>query len=91
MQYLIEIDLRNADVGAFDEYEVAALRVFEEHGGAVLARVRDEESLREWHLLDLADAGVWDAFQNDPRRLELGWLLARARVTATRHQVHTVG
>jgi hypothetical protein len=90
VQFLLEIDLSGADIELFDRYEDVALRLFAEHGGVVLARVRDVGELREWHLLGVPNRASWEAFRSDPRRIEHTWLLDRANVAVQRHEVWTV-
>ena len=87
---MLEIDLSDADIEIFDRYEQLALDVLEEHGGLVLARVRDVEERREWHLLQVPSKAAWDSFRADPRRVEHAWLLERANVRVHRCEVRPV-
>jgi hypothetical protein len=91
LQFMIEIGLAGADVDAFDRYEDLVLGLFEEHGGQVVARVRDAEARREWHLLRVPSRTVWEAFLADPRRAGHAGLLERANVEVRRHEVRSVG
>lgn len=90
VQFILDIDLSGADIELFERYEDLALRLFAEHGGVVLARVRDVAELREWHLLRVPDRQAWEAFRSDPRRIEHTWLLDRANVAVQRYEVWTV-
>jgi hypothetical protein len=90
LHFLLEIDLSDADVEIFERYEELALAVLEEHGGLVVARVRDVAERREWHLLRLPNQRAWDSFRSDPRRIEHAWLLERANVVVARHDVRPV-
>jgi len=91
LQFMIEIDLAGADLDAFDRYEAAVLAVLTDLGGTVLARVRDSGASREWHLLQVPDRSVWDAFLRDPRRLAQARMLEPAMVTASRYEVRPIG
>jgi uncharacterized protein (DUF1330 family) len=87
---MIEIDLSRADIEIFDRYEERSLRILEEHGGVVLARVRDVDELREWHLVRLPSHAAWEAFRADPGRSALAWMLERSKVAVQRHEVWRV-
>jgi len=90
LHLMIEIDLSVADIDVFDLYEGRSLRLLEEHGGNVIARVRDVDEVHEWHLLRLPSHAAWEAFRSDPRRADLGWMLERAKVSVQRHEVWDV-
>jgi hypothetical protein len=90
VQFMLDIDLSTADIELFDRYEDLALRLLAEHGGVVLARVRDVAERREWHLLRVPNRAAWEAFRSDPRRVDYAWLLERANVAVERHEVWTV-
>lgn len=87
---MLDIDLSEADIELFERYEELALRLLAEHGGVVLARVRDMAELREWHLLRVPNRAAWEAFRSDPRRVEYAWLLEHANVAVQRHEVWIV-
>jgi hypothetical protein len=53
--------------------------------------VRDSGASREWHLLQVPDRSVWDAFLRDPRRLAQARMLEPAMVTASRYEVRPIG
>ncbi|HEY8547743.1 MAG TPA: hypothetical protein VIL36_21920 [Acidimicrobiales bacterium] len=91
LQFVIDIDLSGADLDAFDRYEALALGLFAEHGGEVVARVRDTAGRREWHVLRIPTREAFEAFLADPRRTAQADLLARASVTMERHEVVPVG
>lgn len=90
MLFMLEIDLSAADIDLFDRYEDAALPVLEQHGGLVVARVRDDDESREWHLIRVPSRRAWESFRSDRRRLEHAWLLTRANVKVELHEVWNV-
>ena len=87
---LVEIDLADADLDAFDRYEAVVLGAFVEHGGGVLARVRRTDERREWHLLRAPSRSAWAAFLVDPRRVEHDPLRRDANARATQYDVRPV-
>lgn len=83
MRILLEIDLSDADVPAFEAYERAVLALLPDHGGVLELRVRGTEQPVETHVLSFPSADHFDAFAMDPRRVALAqdWVDCGARAT----------
>jgi hypothetical protein len=68
MLILVQLDISNAEMGAFDEYEAEVLPVLGSHGGQVLERLRSIDGKIELHLLDFQGANDLEKFRADPDR-----------------------
>lgn len=83
MLLLVRIDLRGADLAAFEAYETRVLALLPRHGGRLLERLRTGDGAMETHLLSFPDAAAFDAFRASPERqaLQPGWEACGARST----------
>jgi len=68
MLILAQIDLSNADLALFDEYESTVLALLEKYGARIEDRLRSADDRAEVHLLYFPNAGSLAAFRNDPIR-----------------------
>lgn len=71
MRRLVTIDLRNADLAVFEAYEATVLRLLQDHGAKLDARVRSVDGAMETHLLTFPDGAAYGAYLADPRRIAL--------------------
>ena len=84
MLKLVTIDLVNADLEAFENYEAEVLAVVPEHGGRLEFRVRAVDASSETHLLYFPDEAAYERFRADPRRMAAQdlWRRSGARSSA---------
>lgn len=68
MRRLVTIDLRHADVDAFEAYEAKVLPLVGKHGGRLEWRLRAADGSGETHLLYFPDTQGYEAFRADPGR-----------------------
>jgi uncharacterized protein (DUF1330 family) len=87
IRWLVEIDLSQADLAAFEAYERALLALMPDHGGKLLLRVRGVERAVETHLLAFPSQAAFDAYLADPRRQALSAAWRACGATATRWEV----
>ena len=66
---LVSIDLSDADLALFDDYEKKVLAILPLHGAALRFRVRATDGSKEFHLLDFPDANAREQFLSDPARI----------------------
>ncbi len=71
MLILVQLDISEAVLALFDDYESRVLALLEKHGGQVLERLRSTDGKNEVHLLRFPDATASDAFRADPARSAL--------------------
>ena len=71
MKLLVDIDLRAADMAAFEAYEAAVLPLLAEHGAVLERRLRAVDDSAETHLIDVPSQAALDAYLADPRRAAL--------------------
>lgn len=88
MLMLVQIDISEAEMGAFEDYETRVLALLGNHGGKILERLRSIDGKSEVHLLHFSDACALEAFRADPARIALQelWLTSGAlsRLTEVR-------
>lgn len=68
MLVLVQLDLSNADITLFEDYETRVLALLENHGGKVLERLRAIDEMSEVHLIRFPHVEAFDAFRADPAR-----------------------
>jgi uncharacterized protein (DUF1330 family) len=68
MHRLIVINLSDADLMKFEEYEATVLPLVRKYGGRVEARVRALDGSSETHLLFFPGEQALAQYQNDPIR-----------------------
>ena len=71
MLVLVQIDLSDANLELFDQYERCALALLSKYGATLEERVRSVDDLGEVHLLRFPDGAALDAFRADPERAAL--------------------
>lgn len=81
MLVLVEIDLTDANLSVFDDYESRVLALLERHGARIEERLRSADERSEFHLLHFPDPDALEAFRGDPARAALQdqWLRSGAR------------
>lgn len=77
MLILVQLDISEADIGLFEEYESQALPLLENHGAQLLERLRSMDGKLEVHLLHFPSERALDAFRADPARARLQELWPR--------------
>lgn len=82
MLIVVQIDLSDADVVLFNEYEEKAIALLPRHGGKLKERLRSVDGRSELHLLDFPNAPALDAFKSDPDRIALQDMWQRCRATS---------
>ncbi len=75
MLLMVQIDLSNADLALFEDYETQALALLGKYGARLEERLRSTDSASETHLLFFPDEDAFDAFRADPDRAAMqdGW------------------
>jgi hypothetical protein len=79
MRRLVMINLESANIADFEAYEAVVLPLVRKHGGRVEMRVRSISGDREVHLLYFPDSEAFEAYRQDPRRLEGSYLWEASR------------
>ncbi len=87
---LVTIDLRQADLDAFDRYETSVIELLPRYLGKIEQRVRTIDSQTEVHILYFPDDKSFEAFRNDPERLALADDWKRCGANSTVRQVDNV-
>jgi len=87
MLLLVQIDLSDADVALFDQYEAAVLALLPDHAAELIERVRSTDGRTETHLLEFSDAGALASFRADPRRVKLQDLWVRCGASSVSTEV----
>ena len=87
MLILAHINLQDADIAAFDQYEEQALALLSLYGARVIERLRSTDSRAEFHLLEFPDAESHAAFLTDPTRAALQYIWESSGASATGTQV----
>ena len=75
---LVTIDLRQADLDAFDRYEANVIGLIQGRLGNIERRVRTLDGQTEVHILSFPDERSFEDFLNDPKRLALAESLGRS-------------
>jgi len=66
----VTIDLADADIAVYEDYESSVLPLLGDHRGALIARWRVElPTPIEYHLIEFADQAGFDGYMTDERRL----------------------
>jgi uncharacterized protein (DUF1330 family) len=68
---LVQIDISQADLGLFDDYEAQVLALLPKYGATLHERLRTTDGRGEVHLLDFPDRDALEAFRADPVRAGL--------------------
>ncbi len=79
---LAQIDISEADLGLFEEYETQVLALLPQYGATLEERLRSTDGRREVHLLHFPDADALDAYRADPARAALQDLWRRCGATS---------
>jgi len=82
---LVVIDLTNADISRFEEYERQAIALLQKYGARLELGFRSVDGMTETHVLYFPDTGSFDGFLSDPVRaaLQADWLLTGAVTTVS--------
>jgi uncharacterized protein (DUF1330 family) len=85
MLILVQIDISQADLAVFEQYEISVLALLPRHGGRLIQRLRSVDAQSETHLLSFPDNAAFDAFRSDPMRaaLQALWVECRASSSLT--------
>lgn len=75
MLLMVQIDLSNADLALFEDYETQALALLGKYGARLEERLRSIDAASETHLLYFPDKEAFAAFRADSERAALqdGW------------------
>ena len=68
MQRLVTIDLRNADITLFEEYEAIVLQLLPKYGAKLEHRLRTTDHSTETHVLSFPAAEKYEAYLADNDR-----------------------
>ena len=71
MLRLVTIDLSQADLARFENYEAAVLSLLDGHNARLEMRLRSLDQQSETHLLYFADDQSFEEFLADPLRIAL--------------------
>ena len=71
MLIVTHIDISNADLDLFDEYESGALQLLERYGARLEDRLRSTDARSEIHILYFPDGDALESFRADPVRAAL--------------------
>lgn len=85
MLIFVQLDIAQADMALFEEYEDQVLGLLSNHGANIIERLRSTDDKHEVHLLYFPDRGAFDAFRADPARARLQelWLRCGASTNLT--------
>ncbi len=85
MLKLVAIDLSEADLDLFTNYEDKILALLPKHGAQLEMRVRAIDGQSETHLLYFPDVQAFESFRSDPVRLAASsdWERSGARSVVT--------
>lgn len=83
MLVLVQIDLSQADLAAFDAYEAGVLALLGRYGARLEERLRAADGQSEVHLLYFPDDQALDGFRDDPARAALHDLWQRSGAVST--------
>jgi hypothetical protein len=87
IRFLVQIDLAEADLPAFEAYERAMLALMPEHGGVLERRLRSVDGAVETHLLAFSSAEAFEGYLSDPRRTAMAPVWQACGAEATRWEV----
>lgn len=91
MLLLVQIDLSNADLPLFEDYEEKVLALLDDHGARLEARLRSKDGLTEIHLLEFPNATVLEEFRADPARSRAQGMWERCGASSVITEVVRVG
>lgn len=91
MLVLVQLDISEADMKLFEEYETQALGLLRKHGAQLLERLRSADEKQEVHLLQFPDINALDAFRADPARARLQDLWLRCGASTSLTEVRRLG
>lgn len=91
MLLLVQIDLSNADLPLFEDYEAKVLALLGDHGARLEARLRSKDGRSETHLLEFPSATALEAFRADPARLKVQDMWERCRASSVLTEVDRIG
>jgi|GEM_PF-929921 len=85
MRKLVVLDLSNADIQLFENYERQVLPLLGKYGGKLELSVRCIDAMTETHLLHFPDITHFEQFLSDPNRAALKdeWTLTGVKSTIT--------
>jgi uncharacterized protein (DUF1330 family) len=85
MHKLIQIDLTNANISAFEDYEKQVIPLLHQYGARMVSGVRSVDRKAEIHILYFPDTASFERFLQDPVRAKLqnDWLGIGAVTTVT--------
>lgn len=91
MLILVQLDISEADMALFEEYETQVLSLLESHGAKLLERLRSTDERQEVHVLQFPDDSAFDAFRVDPTRARLQELWLRCGASTSLTKVRRIG
>ncbi len=85
MHKLVAIDLTDADISRFEEYEKQVIPLLHKFGARLELGLRSVDGMTETHVLYFPDTASFDNFLSDSVRASLqdDWLLVGAGTTVT--------
>ncbi len=85
MHKLAVIDLTDADISRFEEYEKQVIPLLHKYGARLELGLRSVDGMTETHVLYFPDAASFDGFLSDSTRASLqdDWQLAGAVTTVS--------
>lgn len=85
MHKLVAIDLTDADISRFEEYEIQVIPLLHKYGARLELGLRSVDGMTETHVLYFPDTVSFDSFLSDPVRASLqeDWQLAGVVTTVT--------
>ena len=87
MLIVVQINISNADLRLFEDYEAKVLPLLGGHGGRLVERLRATDGRSEIHLLQFPDASSFEAFRTDPTRAGLQDIWRRCSATSVLTEV----
>ncbi|MDO6416814.1 hypothetical protein Q4F19_20695 [Sphingomonas sp. BIUV-7] len=91
MLLLVQLDISQAEMALFDEYEARVLALLGSHGAKLVERLRSTDQATEVHLVHFPDASAFEAYRADPVRVGLQQLWLECGASSTLTEVRRVG
>ncbi len=91
IRFVVQIDLTEANIPAFEAYERIVLDLMPEHGGRLEQRLRGVDRRVETHILSFPSQSAFDAYLNDPRRTVHAEAWRTCGATSDRWEVAEIG
>lgn len=90
MLLMVQIDLTDANLALFEDYEAQVLALLGKYGARLEERLRSADATTETHLLFFPDEAAFAAFRADPVRATLQdqWIACGASSAGV--QVHRI-